>query len=126
MATKISLKFKWQDIIIIAVSLLIAGVVFVCFIPKNTDNLTVEIRQSGEILYSLPLDKDTTVIVDGEYVNTIEIKDNSVCFLCSSCPNHDCESIGKLTKAGDIAVCLPNRVSVEIKGNSNGVDGIAG
>lgn len=126
MATKISLKFKWQDIIIIVFSLIFAVAVFLCFIPKEADTLTVEIKQSGKLIYSLPLNKDTAITIDGEYQNTIEIKNNTVCFSYSTCPNHDCESIGLLTKVGDIAVCLPNRVSVEIKGGNSNIDGIAG
>lgn len=37
---------------------------------------------------------------------------DSVEFLQSPCPDHLCVNTGKLTKAGDSAVCLPLRISI--------------
>jgi len=44
----------------------------------------------------------------------------------SPCRDKLCERAGWLERPGDAAVCLPQRVIVEIRGARSGVDGIAG
>lgn len=127
MKNSISIKFKWGDVIIIAAVLCIAAAVFFVFLPKNSDKpLFAEIRQNGTTLASLPLDKDTEYSVNGSYTNLIKIENGKVFFLFSDCPNNDCVNMGKLEKHGDIAVCLPNGVSVEIVGGDSEIDAVAG
>lgn len=127
MKSKISLKFKWRDALIIAAALLLAAAVFLLTLPKNSEGrLFAEITQNGKLLASLPLDTDAEYIVNGDYQNTVTISDGSVFFSTSTCPNEDCVHTGKLTKAGQLAVCLPNGVTVRIVGENADVDAIAG
>lgn len=127
MKSKLSLKFKWRDALIIAAALLLAAAVFLLTLPKNTEGrLFAEITQNGKLLASLPLDTDAEYIVNGNYENTVTIADGSAFFSSSNCPNEDCVHTGKLTKAGQLAVCLPNGVTVRIVGENADVDAIAG
>ena len=127
MKSKLSLQFKKRDLIIIAAALLIAAGVFLLFLPKgDTGRLYAEISRNGEVLATLPLDEDAEYIVNGLYENTVTIEDGSAFFRKSDCPNEDCVHTGKLTKAGQLAVCLPNGVTLRIIGGDGDVDAIAG
>ncbi|KAF1085542.1 hypothetical protein SPSYN_01685 [Sporotomaculum syntrophicum] len=52
---------------------------------------------------------------DGHY-NLVEIKDGQVRVKEADCPNKLCIKAGWLNKPGQMAVCIPNRVSVVIEG----------
>lgn len=49
----------------------------------------------------------------GEY-NKIEMRNNQIHFIEANCPDQVCVHTGWIQDAGTIAVCLPNRVSIEI------------
>ena len=57
--------------------------------------------------------------------NVIEISGKTVRFASSDCPDQVCVRTGTLTRAGQIAVCLPNRVVVRLVGAGQEVDAIA-
>ena len=127
MKSKLSLQFKKRDFIIIAAALLLAAAVFLFFLPKGeTGRLYAEISKNGEVIASLPLDTDAEYVVNGDYENVVTISDRSAFFNSSNCPNEDCVHTGKLTKAGQLAVCLPNGVTLRIVGGEGDVDAIAG
>lgn len=49
---------------------------------------------------------------------TVVCEDGSVYIKDSSCPDKVCVRSGKLSNSGESAVCVPNKVSVEIVGKS--------
>ena len=66
---------------------------------------------------------------EGMTVNgvTIEIAAGKARVTDSPCRDKLCVHAGWLERPGDVAVCLPQRVIVEIRGAArNGVDGVAG
>ena len=127
MKSKLSLKFKRRDAIVIAAALLIAAAVFLLTLPKaGGDRLYAEISRGGEVLATLPLDTDAEYIVNGDYENVVTNADGGAFFSSSNCPNEDCVHAGRLTKAGQLAVCLPNGVTLRIVGAEADVDAIAG
>lgn len=127
MKSNLSLKFKWRDALIIAAALLLAAAVFLLTLPKGADGrLFAEISRNGEVVASLPLDTDAEYVVNGDYENVVTIADGGAFFGSSNCPNEDCVHTGRLTKAGQLAVCLPNGVTVRIVGEEADVDAIAG
>ena len=121
------MKFKRRDAIVIAAALLIAAAVFLLTLPKaGGDRLYAEISRGGEVLATLPLDTDAEYIVNGDYENVVTNADGGAFFSSSNCPNEDCVHTGRLTKAGQLAVCLPNGVTLRIVGAEADVDAIAG
>jgi len=56
----------------------------------------------------------------------IEIEGNRARIVDSPCRDKLCLRAGWLERPGDVAVCLPQRVIVEIRGTGRGVDAIAG
>jgi len=74
------------------------------------------------------------VYVNGEPVSAsvtvngvaIEIDGNRARVTASPCRDKLCVHAGWLERPGDVAVCLPQRVIVEMRGGKSGVDGVAG
>ena len=68
-----------------------------------------------------PLNSTDEIIytVEGDYTNTIVIKDGLVYFESASCPGTDCVHSGSISKPGRTLVCLPNLVEVRITGNAD-------
>lgn len=117
-------KFKRRhilDIIVISAIVLIAllSLLFVFLFRKSGEYAVVKI--DGEVKAEYPLSKDGTFVLNGG-TNTLVIEDGKAYIINSQCPNHDCERMGKIEYAGQFIECLPNKLSVIIKGSSGGVD----
>jgi hypothetical protein len=56
----------------------------------------------------------------------VEIEGNRARVTDSPCGDKLCVRAGWLERPGDVAVCLPRRVIVEVRGGRSGVDGHAG
>ena len=44
----------------------------------------------------------------------------------TSCPDHLCEKMGRISSSGQSIICLPNRVVVEITGAAQEYDAVVG
>ena len=77
-----------------------------------------QIWQNGELVQELPLRTDAEMVVEGEWRNTITIRDGKVAITESNCPGLDCVHTGWVSSGGRSLVCLPNRVEVRIVSDS--------
>ena len=111
-------KFSQWDILPIAAVLALALAVFLLFLPPKGEADYVEIYQNGNMLAILPLDRDGTYTVGGNYHNVVTVKAGKVAVTESDCPGGDCRKIGWTNSAGKSIVCLPNGVEVRILGDS--------
>ena len=110
------------DIILIASLLLIAlvGAGLLLFFRREGVSVKVEIDGKTAAVYSL---ED-----GGEYVlnggtNILVIENGAAYIREAHCPDKTCVKKGKISYVGQSAVCLPNRVSVTVIGESaDGVD----
>ncbi len=110
---------KKTDFIVIAVFLAAAGVLWGVLNLNQKSGKTADIYVKGEYYTTLPLDKNT-VYSPAEVPNVkIEIKDGKVGFIESDCPDKVCINTGFLHTAGQTAVCLPNAVSVTVRGGND-------
>ena len=74
----------------------------------------VAIHHKGKLMERVGLDKDTIVVLhDGQM--KIEVKDSRVRAAWSDCPNQLCVNRGWIKTAGEIIVCVPNEVLIEIE-----------
>ena len=112
------LPVKWGDCVIIALVLALALAVALPFYLRPSDTLTCEIVQDGGIIQTIALTDtvEETVTIEGAVTNHIEITAGGVRFIVSTCPDQVCVRSGLLTRAGQSAVCLPNRVVVRLTG----------
>lgn len=121
-------KLRWGDFVICAAVLVLAGVIMLPFLFQPSDSLTCEIKQGDEVVKTIRLAdgyQDTITLTNGDITNVIEVDGKSVRFASSDCPDQVCVHTGTLTRAGQMAVCLPTRVVVRLIGQDAAVDAVA-
>ena len=103
------------DIIVIASLLLLSLVVMLTVNLTRKPGAFVEITVDGEVVATYPLDTDGEYTLNGG-TNKLTVKDGAAYMSYSSCPDHVCENTGKVRHVGQTIVCLPNKLTVTVKG----------
>lgn len=83
------------------------------------------IRSGGKIFREVPLSRDQQIEVPGPLgVSIISIEKRRVRISSDPSPRQYCVRQGWLQQAGEIALCLPNQVSVELTGSAKKYDSL--
>jgi len=94
-----------------------AGVILYTRLGLNRESpelLEASVYQEGKLLKNLRLDKDQEIsLLNGQML--IEIKEGRIRVKESDCPRKICVNTGWIKTPGQIIVCVPNKVLVEIK-----------
>lgn len=99
----------------IVVALLTAAVVVCAIVLYTARADTVSISAPG-YTHEYSLDEDR--VIELEHL-TVHIKDGKVWVTDSDCRDSTCEHTGRISKAGQSIVCLPNGVVISINGESD-------
>ena len=113
--------FKIGDLIVLAV-FIIAAALAIYFMTKPTGS-EVYIYKDGKLLEAVSLSVEKTLKVDEQI--TFKISGGAAFVLKSDCKGQDCVKAGKISKVGEMIVCLPNKVVIKIVGDGE-VDYITG
>ncbi|MEO7623462.1 MAG: NusG domain II-containing protein [Gallionella sp.] len=85
----------------------------------------VIIRGGGKIFREVPLSRDQKIEVRGPLgLSVIDVKNHQVRISFDPSPRQYCVRQGWLKQAGEIALCLPNQVSVELTGSRKKYDSL--
>ncbi len=85
----------------------------------------LRIQSAGTAANTTPLAPDRQIQVPGPMgESTIEIRAGQARFLESPCPGKVCVHSGWLSEAGQLAACLPNRISIQLLGSRPRFDAI--
>lgn len=114
--------FSAPSVIICVILLALSVAAIVLMRSLGADAKNVGIYKDGKIIASLPLNEDTEYEIAGADI-TVKIENGAAFIQESSCKCKTCQNFGKLSRAGQTAVCLPNKVHIEILGDS-GVDAV--
>ena len=112
------------DWLLLLAALLAVGLLFATlWHPEHAAKLRI---RSGDAVYATySLDQDRTLEIHGPLgVSRIVIRQGKVRFLSSPCSNQYCVHQGWLEHAGQVAICLPNRVSLELLGGEKAYDSL--
>jgi hypothetical protein len=83
------------------------------------------IRSGGKIFQEVPLSRDQQIEVPGRLgFSVIIIKQRKARIASDPGPRQYCVRQGWLQQAGEIALCLPNQVSVELAGSRKRYDSL--
>jgi hypothetical protein len=83
------------------------------------------IRSGGKIFKEVPLAHDTEISVPGPLgISIIAIKNHQAKIASDPSPRQYCVRQGWLKNAGEVAICLPNQVSVELAGGQKKYDSL--
>jgi hypothetical protein len=83
------------------------------------------IRSSGKIFSEVPLSRNQIISVPGPLgISQIAIHNRQARIAADPSPRQYCVHQGWLKQAGEIAICLPNQVSVELSGKGKRYDSL--
>ena len=83
------------------------------------------IRSGGKIFREVPLSRDQQIEVRGPLgISIISIRQREARIASDPSPRQYCVRQGWLKQAGEIALCLPNQVSVELTGSKKRYDSL--
>lgn len=121
---------KFDKIIIglFIVAAIISGVVMKINSNRKSGQKYAEIQVDGEFYKKVILDesklKETIKIKTDLGENIIEFRNGGVRVVDADCPDKLCIKDGFKDKPGDVIVCLPNKVVIEIKGETKSTDNV--
>lgn len=122
---------KKGDLILGAVLVLVIAASFIgVHIYKSNDtgkHRIAVIKQNNAVVKKINLDQivePQRVEIGGNYKEVILVEKGRIRFEEANCPDLVCVKAGWLTKKGDMAVCLPNKVSIKIEGSEDSIDGV--
>lgn len=91
----------------------------------NEDAGKLVIRQGEKALASYSLDQDRTLSIHGPLGDSmVQITQGKARFSSSPCTNQYCVHQGWLNKIGQVAICLPNQISLELMGKQKPYDSL--
>ena len=108
---------------------ILLGLVLVVYLFKTLWHVEhaakLQIRQGDKVFATLSLDQDRSIDVAGPLgITHIVIAQGKARFVSSPCPNQYCVHQGWLSHTGQAAICLPNRVSLELLGGKKPYDSL--
>ena len=112
---------KKRDIILIASILIVALTAFLLVELSKEEGARVVVAVDGKEIatYSLSV-SGTYPLNDGSNILCIE---NGVAYLTdANCPDKLCVHQGKISKTNEVITCLPNKLTVTVKGAEKSVD----
>lgn len=117
--------FKKLDFIIIAVLMILSflpEIILGASVGKGLSNTYAEITVSGRLYKTIPLadhkGEEAIEVKTKHGTNIIQIKDNKIGIIEADCPDHVCMNPEYIEKPGQVLVCLPHKVMIEIKGTA--------
>lgn len=110
--------------------LLSAACLLSILLPRSRgEGFTADIFQNGRLISSIPLDEirePYTFTVTGERgcTNEIEVRPGSIGIISADCPDKLCVLQGFISDSRLPVTCLPNRVVILLRGNTETADSV--
>ena len=114
-------------ILIIVVVISLGAVSLYKFSIKGSENIAV-IKSEGKVVKTIDLNKvvepeEFTLKTPNGHYNIIAVKHNSISIKDADCPHKECVKSGWIGKPGEMIVCLPFKLVININGQTKtGVD----
>ena len=118
-------RIKWGDLVIIAaVLLLAAGIAAALALGQGGGQLYAEVWREDTLVERVQLTDETDRTIDLDGHNVIVLAGRTARMQSADCRDQVCVRTGTLTRAGQAAVCLPNRVVLKLVGDTGETDAI--
>ena len=125
MSTEAKEKIKKYRLDIIVISaILVFALLFLLFMTLfKKEGAVVSVEIDGKTVAEHSLYKNGVFPLNGG-TNVLVIENGTAYLNYSNCPDHVCENTGKIRYVGETIVCLPNRITITVIGDSadGGVD----
>lgn len=117
-----SLRKYRLDIVLIAVLLLLSLSFLLITRFNKREGAVALVEVDSAVVGRYPLSVDGVFVLNGG-TNVLIIEEGTARLVESHCPDRTCELTGRVRYVGQTIVCLPNRLSVTVTGDTqNGVD----
>ncbi len=111
-------KYRLDVIVIASILILSLLILLVVTLTKKEGSVAV-VEVNGVTVGEYSLWKNGEYSLNGG--TNVLVIENGVAYLnYSDCPDHTCEKTGKIKYVGQSIICLPNKVSITIKGDASG------
>lgn len=111
-------KYRLDVIVIASILILSLLILLVVTLTKKEGSVAV-VEVNGVTVGEYSLWKNGEYSLNGG--SNVLVIENGVAYLnYSDCPDHTCEKTGKIKYVGQSIICLPNKVSITIKGDASG------
>lgn len=121
--------WKRGDLWLLATVLLLGGLLLAGFALFGGKGDRAVVTRDGEMYGEYDLSADQSIDIagaDGRVTNRLVIEKGQARMEWADCPDQICVEHAVISKGGQSIVCLPNRVTVEIRSDKgNGIDGVA-
>ena len=117
---------KVGDVVLIGVLCLAIPLSALIVRRMQQQGQTVSVWVDREKVYRLSLSEDREISLMGPLGETrVCVADNRVWITQAPCPHKTCMRMGKVTRAGDMIVCIPNKIFIRVEGERETVlDGV--
>lgn len=109
--------------------ILIGVLIVISFIPyyvisflshAPVEQVYAEVKVEGKLYQTIPLtgqiEEKLYIIHTPKGNNEIKVKDEKISVVKSDCKDHLCEEFGEKELPGEVIICLPHELSIELKG----------
>ena len=113
-------KLDYAVIIVLTIITIVSFIITLIFSNRKFDSEYVEIHVDGKLYKKVPLNnnEETIKVVSASGTNIIQISKGKAHILEADCPDKVCIKDGYIDNPSKILVCLPNKVVVQVIGNS--------
>ena len=120
-----SVSLKKLDVLFLALIALVCAVWFVHDFSEKGGSPVAIVYCGGEEVYSVRLD-ELDESEEKEFSGCVILFErDGASIVSATCKNRLCVKKGKLTRPGEAAACVPNKVVLELRGEENDADIIA-
>ena len=110
------------DLILIAALLAVSLAVLLITTLTRREGGYVEIEKSGQVIATYSLSINAEYELNGG-TNILVIENGQAYLKDVNCPDKTCVKTGKIRYVGQSIICLPNQISITVRGGSDsGVD----
>ncbi len=112
---------------LVAAVIIIAASLAALFLLQSGEGRLAVIEYNGKTIKTIDLAEistEYTFTVQGDVPVVIAVSPDGIKFSYSECPDKLCVKFGLLSKRGDMAACVPAKVSIRIAGGT--VDAVTG
>ena len=115
------LKAHKGELVMIGALLLLSLVLVLVFTLTRKEGAVAVVEINGATVASYSLAQEGEYTLNGG-TNVLVIEGGCAYLTYADCPDHTCVKTGKIRYVGESIVCLPNRLSITVRGSGDGVD----
>ena len=118
-------KFIKRTDIIIVLGIIIFALLILVFQNSGEDAKSAQIYLDSKLISTVSLTENKTFSLEELEGYVFEVKDGAIRVAHSTCKNKVCVNTGYISKSGQTAVCLPQKLAVKTV-TTDGFDAVVG